>query len=533
MKRKILAFFIGNHDSNICFYDGDKFSYVKTERVTGVKHHGCDISFIRDWCTKNNFKPDLIAFTDGNRNNLGICDRNTLFQKVEPIDKSCKIFGCETYCIDHHYAHILSTWPVSEGCVKNANIGITIDGCGDHRTSISVIENPGNIHSAKIKNTMGRGNSIGSWFQSLGQIMGLRVRHPTDYAGKIMGAQSYGTVDEDFIKSTNFSKGIADPLSRQPKYGSLDLFEIVWRGRKLSRHDKEFFNFKNKDFRDWLATSHKIIELYITDIVFKNNICNDDDIILYSGGVAQNVLVNDKLYLKYKNIFIPTHCYDGGLSLGCMYVASEICNQPLELSKINKTMMYPYWQNDVLEESPTDETIKHAAKMIASGKIVGWFQGRGEIGPRALGNRSILMNPGIKDGKDIINRRVKHREHWRPFAPSCLVDDCEKWFKMDKNSSSKYMLRSVLVQEDKKDKIRSVVHNDLTSRIQTVSEEDNPAFYKLLKEFKKLTGIPLLLNTSLNGGGDPIFANVEQCENYVKISDIDVIIYGNRIIKDE
>ena len=144
-------------------------------------------------------------------------------------------------------------------------------------------------------------------------------------------------------------------------------------------------------------------------------------------------------------------------------------------------MTFPYWQDDIETEIPNNDTLNRVAELLSEGKIVGWFQGRGEVGPRALGNRSILMHPGLPNGKDILNRRVKHREYWRPFAPSLLEEHLTEWF--DADIGNKFMLRAVKAKKNKYKQIQSVVHNDGTARIQTVSKNDNPLYYSLIKRF--------------------------------------------------
>ena len=161
---------------------------------------------------------------------------------------------------------------------------------------------------------------------------------------------------------------------------------------------------------------------------------------------------------------------------------------------------YPFWQSDVApERRPSELTIKKTAEMLADGKIVGWYQGHIEVGPRALGNRSILMDPSVKGGKDIINDKVKHREMFRPFGASILSDELKNYF--DWEYESPYMLYVM----DVKDKFSfgSITHFDGTCRPQTV-EPEHEDYYQLISEFESLTGIPMVLNTSLNNGGAPI-----------------------------
>jgi len=180
--------------------------------------------------------------------------------------------------------------------------------------------------------------------------------------------------------------------------------------------------------------------------------------------------------------------------LGCIEFLRQHYSQP-EFDNSG----FPYWQTDMApSDEPLDETIKKTAEDLANGKIIGWYQGHGEVGPRALGNRSILMSPEVKEGKHILNSKVKHREDYRPFAASILYEDTKDYF--DWEGDSDFMKYSVKF----KDKVfEPISHIDNTSRIQTVKPELK-LYYSLISEFKKLTGIPMLLNTSLNDNGKPI-----------------------------
>jgi carbamoyltransferase len=263
-----------------------------------------------------------------------------------------------------------------------------------------------------------------------------------------------------------------------------------------------------------------MVEMMVLDFFERH--CTPQDTIVYAGGVALNTVFNEALSHKYPNLIILPHAYDGGVSLGCL----EFLRRRFNLPKLEKEG-FPYWQQDIELEKPSDETIRKVAKMLADEKIVGWFQGRGELGPRALGNRSILMSPTIKDGKKILNDGIKHREHWRPYAPAVLLEHCPDWFDLDEPSP--YMLRAVPTKEDKKALIPAVVHVDGTSRVQTVSKEDNEIFYRLISEFHKLTGVPLVLNTSLNKAGHPIYSTRHQCMEMLLDTKLDAVCMGDTL----
>ena len=231
-----------------------------------------------------------------------------------------------------------------------------------------------------------------------------------------------------------------------------------------------------------------------------------------------SVCVCVKLWLKkhFKNLYIAPHSSDEGLSLGCLEWLRQKHNLPL--FHMNK---FPYIQSDVSPpDYPSDDTIKLAAQKLAEGKTVAWYQGNGEVGPRALGNRSILLDPRIPDGKAIVNR-IKNRENYRPFGASILKEYAQDYF--DISWEDEYMLYTCRV---KNNDMPSITHIDGTCRIQTVGNK-NIYYRKLLEEFNRLTGCPLLLNTSLNIAGCPIAGYPDVVEKLLKSTSLDYGVVGN------
>lgn len=496
----LLGFFLGYHDSNLCFYSTDwsRLEYFKSERMLRIKHHQANFDFVKQMCMRFDFKPDVIAYADVGNDTWSktplsaICPKDKLFCKKD----NNSFFNCDTFCVDHHYAHILSSWPVA----SKADIGIAIDGCGDHELTSRVIANPFDLNLASILFS-GSYTSVATFLKRIGRLMNL-TGLSDDFAGKIMGAQAYGTVDYDYVNSVG---DVSERIN--------DLIDLIsWRGKPLP---SDFFRFDNLAFRDWLASVHTVCGNIIGS--FFDKWCKPQHNIVYSGGCALNTVFNELLIQRYKNLSVPPHCYDGGLSLGCLKFLQMWYGLP-DLP----TSGFPYWQHDFQQEG--DSKIDLVADLLADGKIVGWYQGRGEIGPRALGNRSILMDPRVLNGKDILNYRVKHREHWRPYAPAVLEKESGKWFNTD---YSPYMLRAAKVLDGKQGQIPSVVHVDGTSRIQTVKSDN--LFGRLIERFYQKTGVPMLLNTSFNSGGSPIFSSRKQCLDLFNNSEIDAVCMGDTL----
>ena len=261
-------------------------------------------------------------------------------------------------------------------------------------------------------------------------------------------------------------------------------------------------------------TFHNKLSDQILDIIEKYVDIGEN--ILITGGCAQNISWNTVFKQYFRNLLVTPHSADDGLSLGAIKWLADKNKVKLERSQ------FPYWQQDEAPEEPTQKTIKETAQLLADGKIVGWYQGQGEVGPRALGNRSILMNPMIADAKHIINTKVKHREEFRPFGATILKEHQKDYFKLD--IYNPYMLYYDYVIKD----VPAITHVDGTCRYQTLGNE-NKVFRSLLEEFYKLTGVPLLLNTSLNKGGKPIAGCKRDALGILYDTDLDVLVYGDTI----
>ena len=247
---------------------------------------------------------------------------------------------------------------------------------------------------------------------------------------------------------------------------------------------------------------------------------NYDAEISYSGGVAQNVIWNTAIKNKFKNLIIPPHCNDEGLSLGALEylrIKNNLFNFKLD--------SFPYIQSDEKpKQIASKETIIETAEHLKNKKIVAWYQNNGEIGPRALGNRSLLLNPLIEDGKNVINK-IKKREAYRPFGASILKEHVKEYF--DTEINNPYML---YVGKTTKNNLRCITHVDGTCRFQSV-DKDNQTYYSLIKQFYERTKCPLLLNTSFNINGKPIMSTIEEAKEFFNNSEIDVLVIGNKVYK--
>ncbi len=503
---QLLGIYIGNHDSNICATVNGRVRYRKFERLSGIKHQRVSLAEIQRTCDEWRIKPDAVAFSDGNRNDLGACLEDELFRP------SNVTFGLgrvrRSYCVDHHYAHILSVWPL--GIPPTGSLGAAIDGRGDHRHRTRIIRLGDGYEAENIRHS--DRFLIGMFFSRLGRAMKLPGQ-AIDYAGKIMGLQAYGDLDETFVSSLD---------GEDPEDLPKRLFdEIAWRGQ-IPASDPNFFSIENSSFRDWLCSTHYALSHALSRFLEQSGFGTKPAV--YAGGVAQNAVFNESLLHNYPRLLIPPHAYDGGISLGCVEFLRRLLGQPpLELDG------FPFVQDDEDMGLASQETISRVVDLLLDGRIIGWMQGRGEIGPRALGHRSILIDPRRPDAQKILNDRVKRREFWRPYACSVLEEYVGSWF--DATRPSPFMLQAIRTREECSNRIPAVVHRDGTCRLQSVGhDQELDTFRDLIVGFHDRTGIPLVLNTSLNGGGQPIFGCRAQAIEMFSQGRLDALCLGDKLM---
>ena len=449
------------HDTSIAALIDGEFKYRKSERAFGIKHHKADDNWFKsvldEWGIDE--KDSKVVYTDSGRKKFGKRVR-------KPYNDEDYIVEGNKICIDHHTAHIHSAL---SDCTQHA----AFDGWGSGRNTGLTITSDGQKRYKDL--------SIGKFLSYVGYAMDFKGME-VDFPGKVMGLQAYGTPDLELARQIN-------------QDNILDLCgEWMLRG----------VDSKDTKFQDFVATVHKACELIQLEY-FK--VFDSSKKISCSGGVMLNTVINTELRKTYDIEVVP-HVYDGGLSVGALRYA---VGHNFDMGN------FPYCQDDYAPEEAHDDTIEKAAELLAQGKIIGWYQGHGEIGPRALGNRSILMNPMIKNGKDILNSRVKKREWWRPFGASVLKEKAGEYFDIE---DSPYMLYNAKVKQSGLDPI---THVDGTCRHQTVTYKSNPIYYKLISAFEKKTGCPILLNTSLNIGGKPIAGRPEDAD----VTGLDALFIGN------
>lgn len=487
---------IGDHDYNFTLTDGVKVYYHKTERSLQIKHHGSHEKFlwipiIKKWGYEVK-DIDAICIVSDDELYRETLDPSIMFHEIGNTWLPHPEIKCKIFRLDHHLAHSLSVWPIQE--TDKINMSYVYDGDGDFERTYSIFNNLELLKSESVKSI----KSFGQVLEETSKYFDTKG-HWLDLPGKMMGLKSFGKVSKEYLDFL-----VVSGFQSFTRASSVTLWETI---NQLNIHESKL---------DYLATIHAFAEKTFPEYFL--NFSNQQSIISFSGGVAQNSVLNTSIQNVFPKCIIPPHSGDEGLSLGCVEFLRIFYAQEKFSSD-----GFPFWQDDEYTEEPSINTIKKVSELLCNGKIVGWHQGRGEIGPRALGNRSILMDPRIKNGKNIINERIKHREWYRPFGASVLESDRKNYFDMD--YSSPYMLH---VSNIKVTDFPSVTHVDGTTRVQTV-DEFNGHYYSLVSEFKNMTGCPLVLNTSLNDNGKPICSSKKDSIEFFKKSNLDAICIGNEV----
>mgnify|MGYP001991416304 FL=1 len=317
-------------------------------------------------------------------------------------------------------------------------------------------------------------------------------------ASKLMGKVGYGKYSEYYY----------------------NIFETILNGPITEKKQKHFQHIKLDNIDDLAHTLQKFTIDKIKEFVYPLKSCDN---LCIAGGVAYNGYMNEEFTKHYENVFVPPAVGDEGQAIGVYQHADYMINY-----NVHKTETFAGKEYDTLPDvwpyKYEHADYKDIAQAIADGKIIGWFQGKSESGNRALGNRSILADPRNPNIKEIINDTIKLREDFRPFAPAVLEEHYKEYF--DTRLPSPYMSRICKV---KTDKVPGITHIDNTARIQTVNKEFNEKFYNIINEFYKITGIPMLLNTSFNCR-EPIVETPEHAIRTFKRTALDILVINDRVI---
>jgi carbamoyltransferase len=452
-----------------------------------------------------------------------------------------KLFGeigkPKIFYFDHHLAHAASVYFTSG--FEDAAV-LVVDGSGvDVATSIYRASNG----ELELVSSYPISESLGFLYAGVSSYLGFG----TFGAGKLMGLSSYGEpfyvreISKIFneIKNKNNTqintqREYIDETHRLLKRYGFDAPLI--KETRIRAKNKVIFTPELKQIHRNLAASTqqfleaKMIELALGALQGANskNLC-------LSGGVALNCVANSVMenIIKPKNMFIQPACEDSGISLGAALLVTgrqtQYKSPYLGISYFEEEIK-EYLDSTKAKYQRINNPSKKAADLLSKGKIVGWFNGKMEAGPRALGNRSILAHPGLKKNNKAVNL-AKGRELWRPFGPSVLLEKGQELF--EHYTESPFMLKSFEVKKNYKSSLAAVTHVDNTTRPQTVNKLDNPDYHQLINHFYKKTGIPAVLNTSFNYAGEPLVCSIEDALKTFTISGLNCLFIGNYLVIKE
>lgn len=460
----------------------------------------------------------------------------------------------EFHRVEHHQAHLASTFFVSP---FERAVLLSADGLGDFASTMWGV---GLGNHMEIDGAIAFPHSLGLFYTAVTQYLGF-LKFGDEY--KVMGLAAYGEPDQmdtlrDILRTNHKFLGFELGLKyfthhrTGPEMSWAQADKVPVLGKMFSeemskrmgpaRLPEEPLEQRHRNLASSLQA--RLEEVYLR-MIGDRTVRTPLKAVCLAGGVAFNCVANGKIFdqTRFEQVYVQPAAGDAGLAVGAaFYVWHQILKKPRSF-----VMDHAYWgpgytRDEIrraidanglvqggysVEELGEDESTRRAATIIADGKILGWFQGRAEWGPRALGNRSIVADPRRPEMKEILNRRIKHREIFRPFAPSILAEKTGEWF--EKSHPSPFMTLAYSVRPEKREKIPAPTHVDGTGRLQTVTREANPRYWSLIKAFEQLTGVPVVLNTSFNDN-EPIVCRPEEALDCFQRTQMDALVLGDFLI---
>ncbi len=495
-------------------------------------------------------RPNIKFIIDRIRNKK---ERSNVRQELAIAFPSQQFTG-KIHGVEHHTAHLASAFLVSP---FDEAVVVSVDGFGDFASAAWGFGKGSEIH---VDEKVYFPHSLGVFYQALTQYLGF-PNYGDEY--KVMGLAPYGSPrylpemrnivklkgDGSFYLNLEYFQHHKNKIAYEwrngePKVGALftDALKSLLGPARLQGDD---LTQHHKDLARSIQAMYEEAFFHLLNVLYKRHGCEN---LCLAGGCAMNSVANGKIYnnTDFKKVYIQSAAGDAGGAIGAAYATWMKIG-----GRRSFLMDHAYWGphfsdkdiNLLLKSNAErlqgqeceimhipDENIlcEMTAKAISEGEVIGWFQGRMEWGPRALGNRSILGDPRRADMKDILNIKIKRRESFRPFAPSILREEVSEWFEQDDDVP--FMMQVYPIRKSKQEIISAVTHVDGTGRLQTVTQEQNPRYYKLIKAFGKLTGVPILLNTSFNEN-EPVVCQPEEALNCFLRTKMDLLVLGNYLVK--
>ena len=565
-------------DSSVCiFKDGELIAAIEEERIKRVKHWaGFPSESIKFCLNEANIGINEVDYITISRNpsanlykkithnikNLvsfkALKDRLANTKKIASIkEELSKVFDidensikAEVVNVEHHRAHMASAFFASP--YKEAAI-LSIDGFGDFTSTMIGV---GRDNKIEVFDSVIYPHSLGIFYTTFTQFLGFN-KYGDEY--KVMGLSPYGKEDKEImekledviiLKDNGLFK-INEKYFRHPKEGvsmswedgdphieplySDYLIKIFGKPRQKDEELTEYH--KNLAWGVQKITEKTIFHIlnHLQKRTGLKNVC-------IAGGVAQNSVANGKItdYTPFESVYIPPAGHDAGTAIGsALWLYNQIKNRPRtspqkhsyfgakfsdeEIEEFCKENSIPY------QKYSEEELFDKVTDCLIEGGVVGWFQGRAEFGPRALGHRSILADPRRDDAKEILNLKIKRREPFRPFAPSILKDYVDEWF--EKVDEVPFMEKVFKFKEEKRDLVPAVVHIDGTGRLQIVDKSIEPKYFELIETFYKKTKVPIILNTSFNEN-EPIVNTPNEAYACFARTKMDMLVMGNIVVTE-
>jgi len=553
--------------------DGELVAAAEEERFNRIKHVAGFPALAAAWCLRDaGVEPrDLehVAIGRDPRANLGAKVRQTSRRLRNPgyvlervrnmrrvgdvrddlagaLGTSADELRAQFHNVEHHQAHVASAFfvsPFDEAAV------LTLDGFGDFASAM-LAHGRGNRFTVLDRVTFP--HSLGIYYTAITQWLGF-PKYGDE--GKVMGLAPYG--------DPNVHREQMRELVRLDGLFELDLdyfthhvqgVDMTWNhgsptiGRIFSRRLETAFGPAREPRTD-LTEHHEnvaaalqaVLEEAYLHLVREVHRHTRSPNLCLAGGVALNAVANGRIRPEtpFDGLYVQPAAGDSGIAVGAAYhVWHQVLGRPRGFV-MEHAYTGPEYSDEECEralrdvglepERLDDDTLfRTVAERIAAGDVVGWFQGRMEFGPRALGNRSIVTDPRRPDMKDVLNARIKHREPFRPFAPSILAEKAGEWYEQD--YSSPFMILVYKTRAEKRGEIPAVNHVDDTGRLQTVEERVAPRYHRLISEFDRLTGVPIVLNTSFNENEPIVMTPQEAVETFLKTK-MDVLVVGNNVVR--
>ena len=498
-------------------------------------------------------RPSLKAITDRLTNAGKVKDIKTLL--CEELQVDGEKIAAQIHNVEHHLAHLASSYLVSP--FDSAAV-VSVDGFGDF---VSTMWGMGNGALITVNDQVGFPHSLGLFYLAMTQYLGF-PNYGDEY--KVMGLAPYGTPTElekmrrivklkpkglfelDLDYFIHHSEGVSMVWDDgEPKCGAVysdKLAELLGPARgkdeALSQYHMDLAASLQAMYEE--AFFHLLAHVHAE--AKSPNLC-------LSGGCAMNSVANGKIFDRspFSELYIQSAAGDGGGAIGAaFYVWNQTLGKPRSFV-MDHAYLGPEFSDDVIDKTlkvkseelkaeqcsierieDEAELCRRTAVRVAEGKVIGWFQGRMEWGPRALGNRSIVCDPRRADMKEILNQKIKRRESFRPFAPSIIREAVGEWFETDYDVP--FMLQVYQIREEKRALIPAVTHVNGSGRLQSVTESQNPRYYRLIKAFETITGVPTVLNTSFNEN-EPVVCKPQEALDCFLRTKMDVLVMGNWFVE--